>query len=84
MVAVYMAKEHRVDLAQPRIAATAHRAPDVVENSGAVRILENQRAIEWTELPIMAAQPGDFHDATHIARIAGGAPREQEASENCK
>ena len=41
MVAVYMAEEHRVELAEPRIVAAAHGAPDVVEDSRAVRVLEN-------------------------------------------
>ena len=61
MVAVDMAEEHGVDLAQPRIAAAAHRASDVVKDPGAVRILENYRPVERTELAVMTAERRDFH-----------------------
>jgi hypothetical protein len=84
MVAVYMAEKHRIDLAKPRIAAAAHRAPDVVEDSRAVRIFENQRAVERTQLTIMAADPSDFHDVEALIRTGGGAPAQREAGEDCK
>src|SRR5690606_38191410 len=50
-----------VDLAEPRIVGAAHRAPGVVEDAGAVGILEDERPVERAELAVMAAERSDLH-----------------------
>src|SRR5881394_919633 len=60
VVAVHMREEDGVDLAEPRIAGAAHGAPRVVENARAVRILEDERAVEGAELPVVAAERRDL------------------------
>src|SRR5437868_7176815 len=60
VVAVHMREEDGVDLAEPRVAGAAHGAPRVVENARAVRILEDDRAVERAELAVVAAERRDL------------------------
>ena len=57
------------------IAASAHGAPDILENLRAVGVLENQCSVERTELTIMAPQPGDFHDVACVGVLVAAQPQ---------
>jgi hypothetical protein len=61
MIAMDVAQQHRVDLAQPRVVGTPHRAPGVIEDPRAVRVLQDQRPVEAAELAVMASQGCDSH-----------------------
>src|SRR5438067_3992022 len=65
VVAMHMREEHGVDLAQARIAGTAYGAAGVVEDARAVRVFEDERAVEGAELAIVAAERGDLYVLGH-------------------
>lgn len=60
MVPVHMADQHHIDPAQAGIIRAGHRAPGIVEQPGAVRVLQQKGAIESAELAVMTAQRSDF------------------------
>src|SRR5205085_12284531 len=64
MVAVHVAEEHGVDLAESWIIRAAHRAADVVEDARAVRVLEDERPIEGAELAVVRAHRCHLHGCT--------------------
>ncbi len=61
VVAVDMAQQHAVDAPQPLVVGAAYRAPGVIEQPRAVRVLEDQRPVEAAELAGVAAQWRDLH-----------------------
>ena len=61
VVAVHVAHEDDVDLAQPRIARAGDGAARVVEDARAVRVLEDQRPILRAELAVDAAERRHLH-----------------------
>ena len=61
MVAMHVADQHGVDLTEARIVHPGDRAPGIVEDARAVRILEDHRPVEAAELALMAAQRRDLH-----------------------
>ena len=61
VVAVHVAHEDDVDLAEPRIVGAGDRAARVVEDARAVRVLEDQGAILRAELAVDAAQRRHLH-----------------------
>src|SRR5690606_6118435 len=79
MVAVDVADENGVDLAEALVVRTRDRAADVVENARAVRVLEDQSAVAGTELSVVAAERRDLD----VARLRGGASGEQRARAQC-
>jgi len=81
MVDMGVAEQDAVDLAEPRIIGTAHRASCVVENSRPVGILEDQRPVGRTELSVMAAERRDLHTGRK-GRLNGQA--HQAAQDNYK
>ena len=56
VIAMHVADEDGVDLAEPRVVGSGDRAPGVIENSSAVRILKDHRPVELAELALLAAQ----------------------------
>jgi HD superfamily phosphohydrolase YqeK len=56
VVAMHVADEHDVDLAQARIVGAGHGAARVVEHAGAVRIFEDQGPVLRAELAVDAAR----------------------------
>ena len=50
MIAVHVGKQHQMNGAEPRIVATRHGVPRVVEEADAGRILENHRAVVRAQL----------------------------------
>ena len=73
VVAVHVAHEDDVDLAQPRIARAGDGAARVVEDARAVRVLEDQRAILRAELAVDAAQRRHLHGLGHDGKAQCGA-----------
>ena len=71
VVAVDVAEQHRVDVAEARIVRAAHRTPGIVEDARAVGVLEHQRAVEPAELTVVAAERGDL-DGARGQRLASG------------
>jgi hypothetical protein len=61
VVAVRVRDEHDIDLAQARILAAHHGGARIVEDAGAVRVLEDERAVQRAELAVEAAQRRDLH-----------------------
>ena len=61
VVAMHVADENDVDLAQPRIGRTGDRATGVVKNARAVRILKDQRAVLRAQLAVLTAKRRHFH-----------------------
>ena len=61
VVAVHVAHEDDVDLAEPRIVRAGDRAARIVEDARAVRVLEDQRAILRAELAVDAAERRHLH-----------------------
>jgi len=75
MVAMHMAQQHAVDLPQPFVLRPAHRAPGVIKDARAVRVLENHRPVEGAELAGMAAQGRDLD----VGRMGGRRRQEADA-----
>ena len=63
VIAVRVADQDGVDLAEARIIRAAHRASGVVQDARAVRILENHGAVQPTELAVVAAERRHLDDA---------------------
>ena len=70
VVAVHVADQHCVDLAQARIVRSGYRATGVVKQAGAVRILEDQGAVELAKLAFLTAEWRDFYVCS-LNRLAG-------------
>jgi hypothetical protein len=62
VIAVHVADQQHVHLAEPRVVGTGHRAPGIVEDPGAGRILEQQGTVEAAELAVVAAERGHPDD----------------------
>ena len=61
MVAMQVANQDYVDLAEAWIIGARHRAPGVIEDAGAVWVFEHHRPVESAEFSVMAAERRDFH-----------------------
>ena len=83
---MHVREQHAVDFPEPRVVRAAHRAADVVEDARAVRVLEDERAVEGTELAVVASHGCDLHRAGGGAAagcgLAGGAARESDHGEH--
>src|SRR3546814_2638967 len=71
MVAMDMAQEDEVDLAEPGIVGPENRAPGIVEDPRAVGILEQQGAVVGAELAVMGAERRDL-DLRRRGRLRRG------------
>jgi hypothetical protein len=72
MIAMHMAGQNDVDFAEAGIAGAGHRAPRIVENARAVRVLEDHRPVELAEFSLR--QPERRHlDALTRRRRRGKA-----------
>ncbi|MNC88051.1 hypothetical protein D3C83_38320 [compost metagenome] len=55
VIPVDVRQQHGINLAEPRVVRAAHREPGVVEDPGAVGVLEDHGPVEGAELAVMAA-----------------------------
>jgi hypothetical protein len=72
MVAVYMAQQNQVDLAQPRVVGAGDIVGHVVENANAGRIFEYRRAIVRSKLSWVRAYRRDFYILSDSRRCCQG------------
>src|SRR5690242_11140964 len=61
MIAVTVAEQHHVHIAQPRIVGSGERVTDIVKNANARWIFEERGAVVRAKLSRMRAQRRDFH-----------------------
>jgi hypothetical protein len=60
VVTVHVADKQDINITKPWITGAGDRAADVIENPGAVRVFEQDRAIEFAELAIVATKWRDL------------------------
>ena len=60
VVAMDMAEQHAVDLAEPRVVRPLHGTARIVKQPRSVRILEDHSAVEDAEFALMAAERGNL------------------------
>ena len=73
MIAVHMAHQHHVDLAETGVLRAGDRAAGVIQKPGAVGVFQYQRPVEAAELAVVASEWGYLH----VVR-AGGKRRGKE------
>ena len=56
VIAVHVADQECVDLAEPGNVGSGDGAPDIIKQAGAVRIFEDKCPVEAAELAVLAAQ----------------------------
>src|SRR5690606_37339675 len=75
MVTVHVAQQYGVYLTEARIVGPSHRPADIVEQTCAVGVLEDERAVESAELALMATEGGDLYGGPR-GRVGGSAGRQ--------
>lgn len=56
VVAVHMADQQDVDFAETRVVRTSNRPAGIIENPCSVRVFEDHRPVELTELVVLKPQ----------------------------
>ena len=82
MIAVHMAGEHRVDMAEPGIVRAGNRAPRIVENARAVRVLEDQCPVELAELAFHQPERRNLHAVRRKRGMYGERHRQSQQGED--
>src|SRR5687767_8133901 len=78
VVAVDVAEQDGVDLAEPRVIGAGEVVPDVVEDANPSRIFEQRRAIVRAQLARVRADGRDLH----VLRRGRGSERETEQADD--
>ena len=69
VIAMHVANQHDIDLAQSWIIGTGDGATGIVEEAGAIRIFEHQGAVKLAELALLASQRSDLYGGSERSLI---------------